>query len=181
MNRRIVPIACLGITLLFTAAVAHAEDSCPAPCTKIPKSVRHVSTTVPSPFPVTLSPFLSTPGATLAKGIKKNVVTVEVTLVNTFPSAPLLMVVQPVVNGLPMQPPFPIAADCGGTSLSTLPRTAACTLSGSFWLDIDQAETTSPGTFVGQPLTVTLLAADASGVGSETGFASMSVRQEKKK
>jgi len=58
----------------------------------------------------------------------------------------------------------------------------ACSVSGTLILDLDNAELLSPGKFINQPLTITLMAGDA---GPGGGFGrpvdvSMTVRMEKK-
>jgi len=51
------------------------------------------------------------------------------------------------VNGIPVEPPFPAFIEHG---------TDGCTATGIFRLDLDAAELVHPGSFIGQPLNVTL-------------------------
>jgi len=184
MTRLSIRIGCAVLGLLFAASAVHAADSCLAPCLKLPNKARHVSTAIPLPAGVGV--LLTTPGATLKKGVHKRVVVVEATMTTGVPaplapSAVLTMLAN--LNGVVMEPAgagLGVVADCGGTGMSGLPPMAGCTLSATFWLDLDQAETASPGTFIGMPLTVTLKGGDAALVGGLPAFVSMAVRQEQK-
>jgi hypothetical protein len=150
----------------------------------VPKKSRHVSTAAPILLPAGVGVLLTTPGATLAKGAKKKVIVVEATMTSGIPG-PLPMVLSMLadVNGVLMEPtgnPLGVVTDCGGTALGPLPLMFGCTLSATFWLDLDQAETASPGTFIGMPLTVKLNGGDVAGVGGKPVLVSMAVRQEAK-
>ena len=54
-----------------------------------------------------------------------------------------------------------------------------CTLTGTFWLDLDEAEANNPGTVVGKPLTVRLVGGVV-GMPPENGDLTMTVRLQKK-
>lgn len=54
-----------------------------------------------------------------------------------------------------------------------------CTITGTFWLDLDEAEANNPGTVVGQPLTVRLVGGVV-GAPPENGDLTMTVRMQKK-
>jgi len=54
-----------------------------------------------------------------------------------------------------------------------------CTLTGTFWLDLDEAEANNPGTVVGKPLTVRLVGGVV-GMPPENGDLTMTVRMQKK-
>ncbi len=60
--------------------------------------------------------------------------------------------------------------------------TSGCTVSGTWWLDLDAAEVAHPGVFIRQPLTITLLGGTVPGAGVPfvPGDASMSAVLEKK-
>jgi len=86
----------------------------------------------------------------IKKGQKKRVVAVEAAMqVSTsVPSLPSLSI---QVNGVAANGPT-VTIDCKFTN------TNRCPLVGSWWLDLDQAEAAHPGTFIGKPLTIQLLA-----------------------
>jgi hypothetical protein len=94
-----------------------------------------------------------------------------------YAPAPVWMHLSAAVNGVLMEPhasPFGAAVDCGGSGLG--PVVAACTVTGSWWLDMDA----NPA-LVGVPLAVTLSGGDLGGpgVGSPVDV-TLSVRVEKK-
>lgn len=187
MTRLSIRIGCAVLGLLFAASAVHAADSCLAPCAKPPNKTRHVSTAAPILLPAgPLAGVLLTtaPGATLKKGQKKRVVVVEATMISgVVGPLPMVLSMAATLNGVLMEPlgnPWGVATDCGGTGMTPLPVMANCTLSATFWLDLDQAETASPGTFIGKPLIVTLMGGDAAGVGGKPVLVSMAVRQEQK-
>jgi hypothetical protein len=86
----------------------------------------------------------------IKKGQKKRVVAVEAAMQMdvSVPSLPSLSV---QVNGVAANGPT-VTIDCKFTN------TNRCPLAGSWWLDLDQAEAAHPGTFIGKPLTIQLLA-----------------------
>lgn len=86
---------------------------------------------------------------TLQKGKKRFAVAVEGAMQVDIatPSLPSLEV---RVNGVPAHGPT-VAADCKYVAVQR------CTLAGSWWLDIDEAEAANPGVFVGEPLVVDLV------------------------
>ena len=61
----------------------------------------------------------------------------------------------------------------------TISCTGACTLTGTWWLDLDAAELAHPGMYINRPLTVTLIGGDF-GVIEFNGRVTMSVHMEKK-
>jgi len=185
MTRLSIRIGCAVLGLLFAASAVHAADSCLAPCATLPNKARHVSTVGPIALPAGVGVLLTTPGATLKKGIKKKVIVVEATMTSGGVAvlAPMVLSMFATLNGVTMEPtgaPLGTVTDCGGTGLSPLPVMFGCTLSATFWLDLDQAEAASPGTFKGMPLTVALKGGDVAGVGGMPVLVSMAVRQEAK-
>lgn len=186
MARLSIRMMCMTLGFLLAASAVHAADSCLAPCAKIPKKTRHVSTAPSIILPAGSAVLLTTPGATLAKGKKKRVIVVEATMTSGIPGPlPMVLTMSATLNGVAMEPtgnPVGIITECGGTGLSPWLGGPffGCTLSGTFWLDLDQAETASPGTFIGMPLTVALLGGDFAGVGGPPVVVSMAVREESK-
>jgi len=186
MKRISLVILAVTLAVTWTASTLHAGDSCLAPCAKIPKERRYVSTPGAIPLPAGMAALLTTPAATLAKGLKKRVLVVDATLTTggVAPLAPFIAGMVANVNGVPMEPvgsPIGPIMDCGGTGMSPLPPMFGCTLTASFWMDLDQAETASPGVFIKQPLTVTLKGGDLAGLGGMPVLVSMGVHLEKNK
>lgn len=186
MARLSIRMTCMTLAFLLAASVAQAADSCLAPCTKVPKKTRHVSTAPSIILPAAPGVLLTTPGATLAKGKKKKVIVVEATMTSGIPGPlPMVLTMWASLNGVAMEPtgnPVGIMTDCGGTALSPWlgGPLFGCTLSGTFWLDLDQAEAASPGTFINMPLTVVLMGGDFAGLGGPPVVVSMTVREESK-
>jgi hypothetical protein len=123
--------------------------------------------------------------ATIEKGKKRTVLAIEAGYTDG-PYAPIYGVralgLGVTVNGIAIQP-NPAAAeqnviDCGLTD--TAP--AACTIVGTFWLDIDAAELANPGVFVGQPLSIVMSAGHVGGGPPPPNpmDATLSVRVQKK-
>jgi hypothetical protein len=107
----------------------------------------------------------------IAKGKKKRVLTVQAMMTNgaSAPSVlPIVLSLQPLANGVAMEPTSGGGAqgavvDCGFST----PPTAACTVTGHWWLDLDAAELAHPGTFIGKPLEITLTGGTlAGGIGT---------------
>ena len=189
MTRLSIRIGCAVLGLLFAASAVHAADSCLAPCATVPNKTRHLSTVGPIALPIgPLGGVLLTtaPAPTLKKGQKKKVIVVEATMTSGIPAPvapPAVLTMLATLNGVPMESAgagMGVIADCGGTGMSALPPMAGCTLSATFWLDLNQAETANPGTFIGKPLIVTLVGGDVAGVGGKPVLVSMAVRQEAK-
>ena len=113
--------------------------------------------------------------ATIAKGKKKNVLVVEATLSSGASSISSYLILGTTVNGVEMEPGYPnpnfVLQSCGG---------GLCTLTGTWWLDLDAAELANPGVFINQPLTVTLRGGEASAAPQSDGRVTMSVRLQKK-
>jgi len=125
--------------------------------------------------------------ATILKGKKRTVLAIEASYSDgaSYPTAALIRVLGMTVsvNGVLAQPnpsaPYQYITDCG--FVDTPP--VACSVTGTFWLDIDAAELANPGMFVGQPLVVDFRAGDltnGAGVGVMPMDASLSVRVQKK-
>jgi hypothetical protein len=180
-NRSIIAVIALALTC--AAVTVHAADSCVAPCPTAPKKARHVSTAPPVLMPAAPGAILVAGAPTFAKGQKKRVIVVDATISTSIfaPGAPMVMAMSADVNGTTMEPtaapaPTQYVVDCGGTGLfPAQPPHFACTLHGTFWLDIDA----NPG-LINVPLTVTLTAFDMAGAGGIPVVASMAIRQEKK-
>jgi hypothetical protein len=100
------------------------------------------------------------------------VIDVKVTLANT--SGAEVSVFQPTVNSLGTVEPIALS---GVTTTKCAPGGTGCSVSGTYWFDIDAAELIIPGVFYSQPLNVAInIAAGSSGATST----SMVVKMEKK-
>lgn len=170
-NKSLTGIIALGLVAAMGAEV-RAADSCGGGCPILPKAARSVSTAFASPMPAYPAPILV---ATIAKTGRRRMVNVEVSvatslLVPGFPATPAVFV---DVNGLAMEPlsagpAAPMIVDC-----SVAPG-LSCTLTGSFWIDLDQ----NPS-LIGVPLVVTLSGGDLGAPGYPF-TASMTARLTKK-
>jgi hypothetical protein len=137
----------LGMILLgASVASAIVESSCPAPCTKLPKealSLRERNGTTSGTGAVT--PLTGT----LAKGKSKTLLRIDASFSGTTP-VPTLASLLVYVNGVLLQDGIAFGA-YADQCLPTI-----CTLTGTFWLDIDAAEAANPGLFMNQPLVISL-------------------------
>lgn len=136
---------------------------------------------------VSLATYSNRLTATIAKGKRKTVLAIEATYSDgaAYPTPVGMRVLgmQVLVNGVTAQPnPFGFyqyLTDCGFADTDLV----ACSVAGTFWIDIDAAELANPGVFVGQPLVVDLMAGDLAGgslVGVTPMDASLTVRVQKK-
>jgi hypothetical protein len=125
--------------------------------------------------------------AQIEKGKRGTVLAIEATYADgaSYPTAAGMRVLGMTltVNGVTAQPnPFSayqFLTDCGYVDTDPI----ACSVTGTFWIDIDAAELANPGMFVGQPLTVNLMAGDLA-AGALVGIVPMdtalTVRVQKK-
>jgi hypothetical protein len=99
------------------------------------------------------TPVLST---SIAKGKRKRVVKLEAMLtIRDFGAT--IPGIMPSVNGFgDMLRPF-------ARAITTCSTVTACMVSGTWYLDIDEAEEAHPGSFVGQTLQIDLLAGEIAG------------------
>jgi len=160
-----IALTLIAVALGFTASSSLAADSCPAPCLKLPTNSRYVSYYGSLPGGVT-APLVA---GTLAKGKSKRAVAVEAAVYATQlgPGIPIILPLEVDVNGTSMEP-YRYTEDC-------LAAPFFCTVSGTFWLDIDQ----NPS-LIGVPLVVTLHSSNEAGGFIFDARASMSIRLEKK-
>jgi len=136
------------------------------------------------PLPMFGMPVLT---ATIVKGKRKHVITVDAMVRLDLPPGPATLSLGATVNwdvpacGLEMHPTGTIGTVA--SALQECPNVGmGCTVTGTFILDLDNAELLQPGCFINQPLTIILNAGDAGpggGVGQPVDV-SMIVRMEKK-
>lgn len=158
-------LAVVGLALSAGPAMA-TGDTCPAPCTKPPKFMRAVSVSA-IPTPPIGTPLIVT---SLKQGAKKRALLVSGMLTtggfgNPAPDAYHLdLMVNGVFVGEPtLVNPLGVPTDCG-TSIAV--PDFECTINAQWWVDMDAAEIAFPGTFIGVPLTVSLLGGSLSGSGN---------------
>jgi hypothetical protein len=176
-GRRDLAAATLALFFSFTTTgVATAASTSPG------KNSAFVSSTG------ILTTFATKAVATIEKGKKKTVLAIEASYGDgaSYPTASAMRVIGIIVrvNGVVAQPnpfaSFQYYTDCGYNG-DVAP--VACSITGTFWFDVDAAELANPGQFVGQPLNVELTAGDlANGplVGVTPMDASLTVRVTKK-
>jgi hypothetical protein len=110
--------------------------------------------------------------ATIAKGKKKKVLAIEATL-STDTGASGVLEIRPLVND--------VAVEGGVVSVACQPGLVHCSVSGSWWLDVDAAEAANPGVFVKQPLVVRLVGGYLAGGDPDiAATGTLSVRVESK-
>ena len=122
-------------------------------------------------IPTGANPLLT---ATIAKGKKKYVLVVEATLSTGLSLSSSYLYLRTDVNGWEIEPlgdgSSEVLTDCNGP----------CTLTASWWLDLDVAEAAQPGLFINQPLTVTLRGGEGIASTQSGGKVTMSVHLQKK-
>ena len=124
------------------------------------------------PIPSTYGSVLS---ATIEKGKKKRVL--EIDLVATNYTDDDALVIRPVVNGLTIAEPKVLGSTNVGQAVNFCSG-YVCTTSGQWWLDLDAAEASNPGMFIGQPLVIDFEAGDPVGF---PGTANISIRARMQK
>lgn len=155
--RRTLTMAAAG-ALLATNALAMVESSCPAPCTVPPKTSIFVRET----GALGTGGYIYVPG-TLQKGLKKTVLRVDATfVVDVDPTLPGLWL-RPKVNGIKIDGPLTLTV-CDSA------RAANCTISATFWWDLDALEAAHPGEFIGKPLEIMLEGGNMFGSGQGMEF-----------
>jgi hypothetical protein len=95
-------------------------------------------------------------GVRIEKGKKKHLLKVDA-VANEYNLAPTTLAIVVAVNGVDMEP-----ADFSSSQLTTR-CDSHCTLSATWWLDLDTAELKHPGVFIKQPLDVTMWAGSPGG------------------
>jgi hypothetical protein len=116
-----------------------------------------------------------TMGATILKGKKKHVLVIDVKVTLADTSGAEVSVYQPTVNGLGSVQPIALS---GITTTKCGVGGSGCSVSGTYWFDIDAAEVALPGTFYNHPLNVSINIAVSNP--SAATSTSMVVKMEKK-
>jgi hypothetical protein len=175
-RRGFLAVIALALALSLSTGLAHAGTTSPGK-----NSVFVSAAGVP------MTSFSTTLSGTIAKGRRGTVLAIEASYSDaaSYPTPATTRVLGTIVrvNGVGTQPnplaSFMFLNDCGYTDTAPV----ACSVTGTYWLDIDAAEIANPGQFVGQPLVVELIAGDLTNgalVGVTPMDASLSVRVQKK-
>jgi hypothetical protein len=148
----------VGGVLMASPALAVISSSCPAPCAKPPKSalfMRETNDLDANSYTVPLSGMLS-------RGSAHTVVRVDATFMVPNRGTMSTVEVYPVLNGR--------FQDLSSTGVINACSTThpTCSVTGTFWFDVDELEATYPGTFVGQPLNLAVVGNPLTG--SAAGF-----------
>jgi hypothetical protein len=122
--------------------------------------------------------------ATINKGKKKTVVAVEGMLTDIGQtSGPRTEHIWTEINGIGIEPEtsnVSYVAQVNCPTITISPFSGLCTVTGTWWLDIDAAEAAHPGMFVGQPLNITLMGQELTGNGDVGLVATLTARVQKK-
>jgi hypothetical protein len=132
-------LSALAATLVLSSSAMAFESSCPAPCTVPPKNALFMRDSGSL-----LAGGLSLSG-NLQKGIRKTVVRLDVTFSLLVTANITDISVMPEVNGRW------ITFDMTGCDVA---KTSLCTLTATYWYDVDAMEAAHPGEWVGKPLQV---------------------------
>jgi len=104
------------------------------------------------------------------------------------PSLPLHVEINPDVNGVVATDCVPASGECN-LGINTAGRmtcpplstgTFTCNAVGTWWFDVDAAESAHPGMFVGKPLNIVLNGAESTGAGVSNFKATLTARVQKK-
>jgi len=175
MTKRFRPLgvelcAVVAGALLMSAGVAAAQTETHR---LDGKNVAFASTTDQT----VLEPWGPTPrlSATIKRGKRRRVLKIDAMLTIRDAGA-YIPAILPLVSGVPnVVHPFARAIDHCVVGLT------ACAASGTWYIDIDEAEASNPGSFVGEPIEVNLLVGEiAGGPDSVPWDASLSVLMIKK-
>ncbi len=151
LNRfRTLVLAC---ALAATPALAVVTSSCPAPCARPPKYalfMRDTNKLDANSYTVPLA-------GTMSRGTAHTVLRVDATAAVMGSGSILSLQLYPIVNGQYQDSSF--VGDVNACA-QTHPF---CSITGTFWFDIDELEAANPGSFVGQPLNISVQA------GAQTG------------
>jgi len=113
---------------------------------------------------------------TLSRGTAHTVVRLDATIFVLGNGTIGSLLVSPTVNGKIWDPVYTGVVGACGTGQ------AMCTVTGTFWFDVDELEAQHPGQFVGQPLNIKVAGGALSGVGTGANYvATFSAEVVKKK
>ena len=101
---------------------------------------------------------------TMGKGVHNRVLRIDATITVFMEHALPSLGVRPWVNDLE---PYPGAVNVPSIAVTACDwiKTSTCTVTGSFWFDLDALEAANPGTIIGKPLVITLNGGSPAGQG----------------
>jgi hypothetical protein len=177
-SKTIVRAVTLASLLLPTLASAVVESSCPAPCSVLPKSALFLRETNGT---LGVAGDIATLSGTLGKGIRKRVLRIDTTITVVMENAPFSTVaVYPTVNGF-FAHPWGVNVTALAVAQCDVNKGSTCSVTGSFWWDLDALEEAHPGMILGQPLVIDLNGGSTTGQGSDLRYwASFSAELVKK-
>jgi hypothetical protein len=119
--------------------------------------------------------------ATITKGKKKTVVAIEgmLTKIGSL-TGPRIERIWPTINGILVEPGESGEPDVAQVNCPTINLTLFCTITGTWWLDIDAAEAANPGMFIGKALTIRLMGEEITLNGDSSLAATLTARVQKK-
>lgn len=111
---------------------------------------------------------------TIAKGKKKSVVEIQVTLAVTANASVPALYFTPGINGFSINP-------AGNTMQCVSGATYPCVFTATYWADLDALEAANPGMFAGQPLLIRVTGGNYLATGSGIPYtATLTARMAKK-
>ena len=134
--------ALLGLVALVPASARGDDTSNPG---------KHVAASSTTSIEMSADPWPAL-GVRLEKGKRKHLLRVDA-FVSEFTVDPAFLFATMTVNGVDMEP----SAYNNGSMIFTSCE-AYCTLSGTWWLDLDTADLMHPGEFIKVPLNITMRA-----------------------
>jgi hypothetical protein len=147
--RSVRGLAVIGAAILLsTSAFAAVESSCPSPCLNPPKSALFMRDT----GKINGNGYAAGVVGKLRKGVAKTIVRIDVSA-NVEVSTPLSrLLVFPQINS--------VDADTIGLFGNACDQNTSffCSVSGTFWWDIDALEAAHPGKFIGHELNIVVAA-----------------------
>jgi hypothetical protein len=174
MSSRSLSILAGALLVALMCPLAQGTDSCGGGCPTPPSNARSLSSP-PFPLPVAFAPILTTaPAPTLKKGKAKRIVMVEAMVVDIFNTGSFPAIF-PDVNLTLMEPTALVGPALGSAGeFSCTGAAPNCSVSGTWWLDLDAFPA-----LIGVPLIVSLNGVDLAASG-DPFIMTMSVRLQKK-
>ena len=153
------------------ALAASFGSSCPAPCLKPPRYALFMRESATLDANSKIAPLIGK----LSRGTARTVLRLDATIFTLGNGTIGSVFVSPTVNGKSFDPVYASIVGACVTGQS------ACTVTGSFWFDVDELEAQHPGQFVGQPLNMSLAGGALSGTGPNANYTAMFSAQVVKK
>lgn len=183
MNRTLCIAGTLAISLTWTASALALDVSTSPGTHAVFVSATHLSLPSGGGQKELLT-------AQITRGKRHTVIAFEA-MAGLFgdPSVPLHVEINPDVNGVVATDCVPMAGECP-LGINTAGRMTcppmgtmdflSCNAVGTWWIDVDAAESAHPGMFVGKPLNITLNGVESTGAGASDFKATLTARIQKK-